>query len=206
MAITILPLLEADIPSFVKIELEAFRSHPRMPMLFPMPYQDDLYAFYNERKTISFRDDECRFMKAVDDETGNIVAVSEWTFSLDSNKTAIARLSDPNEQPPANWPKGGNWGLRQWFKIEWEEWRRENLAGKAYILLDILVTNPTQQRRGAGAKLLAWGCEQADKHGVMMCLESTPAGLGLYERFGFRQVRTLKADMRDFGWDKPYDE
>jgi hypothetical protein len=40
----------------------------------------------------------------------------------------------------------------------------------------------------------------------MMCLESTPAGLSLYERFGFREAKIVKADMRAFGWTEPYDE
>lgn len=39
-----------------------------------------------------------------------------------------------------------------------------------------------------------------------MCLESTPAGLSLYERFGFKVITVIKADMKQFGWDKPYDE
>jgi hypothetical protein len=56
-----------------------------------------------------------------------------------------------------------------------------------------------------GAKLLAWGVEQADKYRARMALESTPAGLSLYKRAGFRQVDVIKADMKHFGWDKPYD-
>ena len=72
--------------------------------------------------------------------------------------------------------------------------------------LHLLVVHPKFHRRGAGTKLLSWGCDQADEHGVAMCLESTPAGMELYKRFGFREVRTLKADMRQFGWDQPYDE
>jgi len=39
-----------------------------------------------------------------------------------------------------------------------------------------------------------------------MCLESTPTGLKLYERFGFRTGKVIRADMRDFGWTKPYDK
>ena len=39
-----------------------------------------------------------------------------------------------------------------------------------------------------------------------MVLESTPAGLALYKRFGFREITVLKANMHDFGWKKPYDE
>lgn len=72
--------------------------------------------------------------------------------------------------------------------------------------LDILVTHPNFAGRGAGSKLLGWGVEQADKNGVTLALESTPAGLSLYKRFGFREVDVIKADMKQFGWDKPYDE
>lgn len=54
--------------------------------------------------------------------------------------------------------------------------------------------------------LLAWGVEQADKHGVVMALESTPAGLSMYRRFGFRETEVIKADMKQFGWHEPYDE
>jgi hypothetical protein len=39
----------------------------------------------------------------------------------------------------------------------------------------------------------------------MMCLESTPAGLNLYKSFGFNVVKAVAADMRQFGWEKPYD-
>lgn len=39
-----------------------------------------------------------------------------------------------------------------------------------------------------------------------MCLESSPAGLTLYKRFGFKEVKVIKADMKQFGWDEPYDE
>lgn len=68
------------------------------------------------------------------------------------------------------------------------------------------MAHPEFSGRGAGSKLLGWGVEQADKHGVVMVLESTPAGLSLYKRFGFREADVIKADMKQFGWDEPYDE
>ena len=72
-------------------------------------------------------------------------------------------------------------------------------------MLDFLVTDPGYQSKGAGTKLLAWGVSQADQIGVRMALEATPAGLTLYKRFGFREVDVVKADMKQFGFDKPYD-
>ncbi|KAK5128304.1 hypothetical protein LTR85_002971 [Meristemomyces frigidus] len=206
MAVSIKPLNEADIPAFVRIELEAFRPHPRIPMLWPRGYTDDLYAYYEDSKAKSYHDPEQRMMKAISDEAGQIVAASEWTFILDAEAEAQREPSDPNEQPPANWPEGGNWGLRTFFKLAWEKWRREKFAGKPYIELNILVTDPHFHGRGAGGKLLSWGCEQADELGISMCLESTPAGLSLYRRFGFKVVSVIKADMKQFGWNNPYDD
>ena len=67
------------------------------------------------------------------------------------------------------------------------------------------MTDPEFHGRGAGTRLLQWGMEQADRLGVVMALESTPAGLSLYKRFGFREMEVIKADMKKFGWDLPYD-
>ena len=72
--------------------------------------------------------------------------------------------------------------------------------------LSLLITDPLFHGRGAGTKLVSWGCEQADKLAVPMCMTSTPAGLKLYERFGFRIVTVMRTDMKQFGWGEPYDE
>lgn len=133
MAISITPLEREDIPSFVRIELAAFRPHPRIPMLWPRGYTNDLYAYYEANKNESFDDPECRFMKAVDDATGEIVAVSEWSFSLDVEKQKEKKPADPNGTPPENWPIDGNWELKRFFRLNTEKWRREWLDGEPFI-------------------------------------------------------------------------
>ena len=132
MALAISPLNQNEIPEFVRIELEAFRSHPRIPMLWRRGYTKDLYAFYEAGKTKSLQDPECRFVKAVD-ETGKMVAVSEWTFALDPEKHEEKEPVDPNGSPPDNWPIDGNWELRKFFNLNLEKWEREYLGGKPYI-------------------------------------------------------------------------
>ena len=71
--------------------------------------------------------------------------------------------------------------------------------------MEFLVVHPDSQRRRLGAQLLDWGTQQADKLGVVMALEATPAGLSLYKRFGFMEKEVIAADMKQFGWTKPYD-
>lgn len=73
-------------------------------------------------------------------------------------------------------------------------------------MLNNLTIDPAHQGQGAGSLLLKWGVVQADERGLAICLESTPAGLKLYEKFGFREVKVIKADMHQFGWKEPYDE
>ena len=71
-------------------------------------------------------------MKAVDADSGKMVAVSEWTFALDPAKHEDKPV-DPNGTPPANWPIDGNWELRKFFNLNLEKWVQTYLAGKPYI-------------------------------------------------------------------------
>lgn len=133
MPISVSPLLPTDIPASARLELEAFRSHPRIPMLWRAGYTPDLYAFYESTKRDGLADPESRYMKAVDDETGQLMAVSELTFVLDSEKHAREKEPvDPDGQPPENWPVRGNWELRRFFSLNTERWERQWLGGKPY--------------------------------------------------------------------------
>ena len=113
MPFTIAPLSETDIPQFARIELEAFRSHPRIPALWPNGYTPDLYQFYEDEKLESFHDENCRLIKVVDGDSGEMIAAAEWTFALDPDTQAEKKPLDPLAPPPANWPAGGNWEMRR---------------------------------------------------------------------------------------------
>lgn len=133
MPTTISPLTEDEVPSFARLELDAFRSHPRIPMLWQAGYTPDLYAFYESNKRDSLQDPECRIMKTVD-ERGQLTAVSEWAFVLDPQKHAEGKKPvDPDGLPPSNWPVQGNWELKRFFDLNLEKWERQYLAGTPYI-------------------------------------------------------------------------
>lgn len=72
-------------------------------------------------------------------------------------------------------------------------------------MVDFLIVRPEYHYRGIGARLLNVAVEEAERRGVALGLESTPTGLALYKRTGFKEVKVISADMKQFGWDKPYD-
>lgn len=133
MAISVLPLELSDVPASAILELEAFRSHPRIPMLWRAGYTPDLYAYYESNKRASLADPFYRMMKAVDDETGDLLAVAEWVFVFDRPAYEKEKKAfDPEAAPPENWPRDGNWALKQFFAGNLEKWEGEWLGEGAY--------------------------------------------------------------------------
>ena len=59
--------------------------------------------------------------------------------------------------------------------------------GNEQLFLLSLATHPDYQRRGAAAKLCAWGMKEAETRGVDMTLFSSPMGRWLYLKLGFKE-------------------
>ena len=53
-------------------------------------------------------------------------------------------------------------------------------------------TAPKFQRKGAGSKLIMYGCERADEQGFEAFLEAAPDALSLYQKFGFRTAAAMQ--------------
>ncbi|KAI5361032.1 Putative GNAT domain, acyl-CoA N-acyltransferase [Septoria linicola] len=209
MPITILPATQPDIPTLVHIELEAFKSHPRIPMLWPNGYTPDLYAFYESKKLSSLHDPNTQLLKAVDSANPDIIlGAAEVTYALDPAVNAAQPAPDPNGVPPSNWPEGGNWEMRRYFSVNTHKLVQESFIdrGEGYILIDILVTHPTHQNTGIGSRFLTYIIEESQRCNVHVGLESTPAGLAMYKKLGFEEQAVVKADMKQFGWEGEYDE
>jgi GNAT superfamily N-acetyltransferase len=54
--------------------------------------------------------------------------------------------------------------------------------------LDLLGTDPEHQRRGAGALIVQYGCDIADRDGIPSYIDSSVQGKPLYEKFGFKDL------------------
>lgn len=61
------------------------------------------------------------------------------------------------------------------------------------------MTDPEEQRRGAGAMLIKWGLDQADKAQLPSFLEASEAGRPLYVRWGFEAIAEEVFDLTKYG-------
>jgi predicted N-acetyltransferase YhbS len=58
--------------------------------------------------------------------------------------------------------------------------------------------DPEYQRQGIGSMLVQWGCEEADTHGRDSFLISSPAGIRLHTKFGFKSVGEVHTSTGTF--------
>ena len=77
---------------------------------------------------------------------------------------------------------------------------RESVKEKGYLYMAILGVDPNFQRMGVGNRLLEWGLEKADREGLECFIEASPAGKGLYEKLGWREVGFTDVELRRWGW------
>jgi GNAT superfamily N-acetyltransferase len=71
----------------------------------------------------------------------------------------------------------------------------EDIFPEAWLLAN-LVTHKDYQRRGIGARLVKWGLDQAEAERVPCGVESSSAGLRLYQKMGFRQFDNMRYGER----------
>ena len=65
-------------------------------------------------------------------------------------------------------------------------------------VLDILHTHPSHQGRGAGAQLVKWGTDLADKERLQCYLESSPAGYPLFQKCDFEDVTEMEIELNKY--------
>lgn len=66
----------------------------------------------------------------------------------------------------------------------------------------MLAVRPSYQRQGLGSMLLKPVLEQADKEGKKVYITGSLEGLGLYTKFGWREVGEVVLDFRPYGGDE----
>lgn len=65
-------------------------------------------------------------------------------------------------------------------------------------MLDIIHTHPSHQGKGAGAQLVKWGTDLADKERLQCYLESSPAGYPLFKNCDFEDVTEMEIELNKY--------
>ena len=65
-------------------------------------------------------------------------------------------------------------------------------------VLDIIHTHPSHQGLGAGAQLVKWGTDRADRERAKCYVESSPAGYPLFRNCGFEDVAEMEIELNRY--------
>jgi hypothetical protein len=90
MAVTVQEAADADIRRACEIELSAYASNTASPVLFPGPFPPDSLSKRVDFLISTRREDPtARYLKALDEETGEQIAFSKWHI-YDTPKAVIS--------------------------------------------------------------------------------------------------------------------
>ena len=208
MPLKLLPMEESDLLAFENIAWAAFKSD-LMGLLYPNGFSQANIDHGVHWANVQWHrhPDKIKMLKVVDTDLPDgspnrkIVGVSKWKF-YPKGRTGAELEEEKREKDEEPSPPGINGALAKEFFGEVARTRRENMGGRAYVLLDFLATLPQHSRRGIGAMHLKWGSEKADELGLPMYLESSPMGRPLYERLGYEVIGDLPFDAKKWGCDR----
>lgn len=80
--------------------------------------------------------------------------------------------------------------------------RAKILGDKDVYMLKELYVRPEFQRKGIGARCVKLGIDKADELGLPAYTEGSRQGMGLYLRYGFKEVDRVTVDLGDWGGEK----
>ncbi|KAI0098120.1 acyl-CoA N-acyltransferase [Hypoxylon sp. NC0597] len=222
ISVSIQPLQYADIPACARITSSAFSVDPHtiVKQLGWMPY--DMYAISRSGFLDTLHKKNYVYVKAVDDETGEIVGHAGWAFrGLDQ---ALVPWSGPKDEKPAvegreqGQGQGENDGTMSDDKKDGGEGKENSIdrlhaledADMQYWLSNIvpadtpcmfivgLIVSPSHQSRGVGGALIRHGNAIADDLGLPIWVHSSHQAYEAYKKFGFETVRELDIDLDEY--------
>ena len=177
MALIQRPAQESDITSLCDVFLAAFASDLVMAQCFPDVPSVREFLAQGLKKGIA--NPKCHVECIVDTDLPDspIIAYSDWKL-CDEDTT----YGGPS------YPSGGDVEIAETFFPQLKKKKLEIMAGRSYWYLNVLVSHPNHQGRGAGRMLLNFGIQLADDDRKDIYVEASPAGLPVYRKFGWREV------------------
>lgn len=146
------------------------------------------------------------YMKAIDNASGKIVGVGKWSIFID-------HMPDPPHSKESNSEENDDEAkdYQQYLATQFFAERRDAIAMSRgnIVCIDLLAVDPSYQRRGIASALIARATEKADELGLQSVVESSAAGQGVYEKYGFILIKKVQIQVppkwshregQDFAW------
>ncbi|KAI5268552.1 hypothetical protein E4T47_07757 [Aureobasidium subglaciale] len=202
MSLEVTPLTEADIDAYIRVYWNAFTAVEGNleSVFFPEGLTEPVREYL--RSGFDLSDPSFSYILVRDSSTKTVLSVAGWYHQtkhltaqeiLDKEEKARKERAEQKPVPGVNFTAVSD--LRE---VQTKT-RREILGGKPHALLKLLATDPTAQRRGAGAAALRWGLEKADDLGLPVYLEGSVMGRYLYTKNGFKDIREFLIDTAKYG-------
>ena len=215
MAISIHPVRPHDVPALAQLGADAFENdrQTQMKALGKEPFDMKAHALSSLPGYLDHP--RCVLIKAVDDN-GDIMGYCNWGFrgweagsipgkGAQTQKPKPASADEEQEPEQEQQEEEGAQKTEETDPIkklenltdaDMERWMDDVMPdGCKCIYVVGLSVAPEHQGKGAGKALLKWGTDLCDEQGAYAWVHSSEGAWKMYEKSGFRIVRTLDVDL-----------
>lgn len=176
MPLEVLPLEEADLPTFYDILWEAGREDIISSRMYPNGYSQASRDWSVSGSADDLRNDADtnKYMKVIDtdlpedDAYRKILGIAKWQVYA-RDRTDEELKAEEKKAKEKGMPPGANAAFLEDFFGGVDKRKTEIIGNKAFVYLALLFTHPDRFRRGAGTMHLQWGLGLADKVGTSGC-------------------------------------
>lgn len=223
-SISIKPINYADIPLCAQISEDAFATDPHtiVKNLGAEPYSmyeiaTSMFGGNLERKNLVL-------VKAVDDETGELVGQAGWIFrNVDADKVPWvgpndekppvkeeeAKPEEKKEEPEVSEPKEKTSidRLKEMEDEDMQHWQSQVIpTDKPVMIIYSVTVSVAHQSRGIGSALLKYGNDIADELGVSIYVHSSHQAYEAYGKAGFEVTKVFDIDLDEWAPTPPKDD
>lgn len=182
MRFALSPAGPSDMDEIIRLQFLCFGASDMHVVLYG--HGEPAKAEAKKRHLHDLATDPCNlWLKIVDMDTDRMVSASNWRICpprVERDEPVEADwLEDPEEFKCAE------------EVLEDYMGRRKTNMTQLHVLLNILITDPAYQGKGAGTIHCRWGADMADRLMVEMWLEATTNGYRLYRSSGFEDVEEV---------------
>jgi GNAT superfamily N-acetyltransferase len=204
--VSVLPIeaTSKEVEDMLEVFSKAFGPDPFMEFCFnrpnvPQPSKEESIAKHLAHMSTP----EFVYRKAVDPEypDGPLLGVAVWYWVQDPHATTQnTPWGDPSPNVHLESYEASLGVIRRWRLGYFNE------HDQPFVYMALLTVMPEFQRRGVGSALLREGLREADRRGWPAFIEASPAGLGLYKKFGWEEMVKTTINLKDYGGqDVEYD-